>query len=93
MEILRRFRVTGKVQGVFFRQSTRIEAKRLGLRGLVRNLPDGSVEVLALGEASAVDTLRRWLDRGPAHARVEGVREVNAEARDETEIPAGFEVR
>jgi acylphosphatase len=93
VEILRRFRVTGKVQGVFFRQSTRIEAKRLGLRGLARNLPDGSVEVLVLGEASAVDTLRLWLQRGPAHARVDGVREVNADTGEETEIPAGFEVR
>jgi len=93
VEILRRFRVTGKVQGVFFRQSTRIEAKRLGLRGLVRNLPDGSVEVLAFGEAPAVDTLRLWLHRGPAQARVDGVREVNADTVDETEIPAGFEAR
>jgi acylphosphatase len=93
VEILRRFRVTGKVQGVYFRQSTRIEAKRLGLRGMARNLADGSVEVLALGEASAVDTLRLWLHRGPAQARVDGVREVHADTGDETEIPAGFEVR
>jgi acylphosphatase len=93
VEILRRFRVTGKVQGVFFRQSTRIEAKRLGLRGTARNLSDGSVEVFALGEALAVDELRVWLGQGPAQARVDDVRELIASEEVGTQIPAGFEVR
>jgi acylphosphatase len=93
VEILRRFRVTGKVQGVYFRHSTRVEANRLGLRGTARNLPDGSVEVFALGEAAAVETLRVWLHRGPANARVQDVREMNADESGATEMPAGFEVR
>ncbi len=54
VEVVRRFRCLGKVQGVYFRHSTRLEAKRLRLRGLARNLPDGSVEVLAQGAAAAV---------------------------------------
>jgi acylphosphatase len=73
--VTRRFLVFGKVQGVYFRQSTRLEAKRLGLRGVARNLPDGSVEVVAQGEASAVGQLRDWLRHGPAQARVDEVRE------------------
>jgi acylphosphatase len=93
VEILRRFRVTGKVQGVYFRQSTRIEAKRLGLRGMAQNLPDGSVDVLALGEAAAVDALRLWLHRGPSQAHVDGVREINAGEAAATKIPVSFEVR
>jgi acylphosphatase len=93
VEILRRFRVTGKVQGVYFRHSTRIEANRLGLRGTARNLPDGSVEVFALGEASAVETLRVWLHRGPAQARVDDVREMKASEPGVAQMPAAFEVR
>jgi acylphosphatase len=91
-EVIRRFLVMGKVQGVYFRHSARLEAKRLGVRGLARNLPDGSVEVLAQGSQSSVDALRRWLHRGPAHARVEAVREYDAAESLRTEIPAEFEV-
>ena len=69
----RRFRVTGRVQGVCFRASTRTEAKRLGLTGHARNLADGSVEVLACGSAQAIDALARWLAAGPPLARVDGV--------------------
>ena len=77
-EITRRFLVTGRVQGVFFRQSTRLEANRLKLKGLARNLPDGSVEVVAQGSAASVEALHQWLWRGPAQARVEQVREIDA---------------
>jgi acylphosphatase len=91
-EVIRRFLVMGKVQGVYFRHSARLEAKRLGVRGLARNLPDGSVEVLAQGSQSSVDALRQWLNRGPARARVETVRELDAAAHDKMEIPAEFEV-
>lgn len=75
----RRFRVTGRVQGVFFRDSTRAEAGRLGLTGHARNLPDGSVEVLACGSREALDELARWLTAGPPLASVDGV---EAEAVD-----------
>lgn len=73
--VVRRFLVFGKVQGVYFRHSTRLEAQKLELRGLARNLPDGSVEVLAQGAPAAVEQLRVWLGRGPAQAQVSEVRE------------------
>jgi acylphosphatase len=91
-DVIRRFLVTGKVQGVFFRQSARIEATRLKLRGLARNLPDGSVEVLAQGNPADVDALHQWLHRGPAHARVDAVRECDAAGAGTLEIPAQFQV-
>jgi acylphosphatase len=69
-----RFIVTGHVQGVFFRASTRERALALGLRGSAVNRADGSVEVCAAGDPEALDALERWLAHGPAHARVEGVR-------------------
>ncbi len=65
--------VSGKVQGVFFRASTREQALMLGITGYARNLADGRVEVIACGEKSAVDQFRSWLSRGPAAARVTGV--------------------
>lgn len=68
-----RFLISGKVQGVFFRASTRQQAQRLGLRGHAKNLSDGRVEVLAAGDDDAIDTLERWLHEGPPMARVEGV--------------------
>jgi acylphosphatase len=66
-----RIRVTGLVQGVFYRQSSVREAARLGISGAVRNLPDGSVEVEAEGVRSAVEALVAWCRRGPPSARVE----------------------
>ena len=92
-EAIRRYRVFGKVQGVFFRRSTQIEAQRLGLRGFARNLPDGSVEVLAQGAAAALDDLRVWLHRGPRGAGVEAVRETDADERDAASLPAHFDIR
>lgn len=74
-----RFIVTGKVQGVFFRASTREQAQRLGLRGHAINLPDGSVEVIAVGDDDAIDTLERWLHQGPPMAQVERVERLQAE--------------
>lgn len=68
-----RIRVRGMVQGVWFRQSTADEARRLGLEGWVRNLADGSVEAEAQGERGRVEALVRWCHRGPPAARVEGV--------------------
>jgi acylphosphatase len=66
-------RVTGLVQGVFYRQSTAGEAGRFGLSGTVRNLPDGSVEVVAEGAREAVLELVAFCRRGPPSARVEGL--------------------
>ena len=68
-----RFIVTGKVQGVWFRAGTRDVAVRLGLRGRARNLADGSVEVLAVGDGDAIARLQDWLHEGPPLARVDAV--------------------
>ena len=68
-----RFLVSGKVQGVFFRASTRERALDLGLSGRATNLPDGRVEVVAEGPAEALDALEAWLHEGPSAARVDGV--------------------
>lgn len=68
-----RFLVSGRVQGVFFRASTREHARTLGLCGHARNLDDGRVEVLACGEPQALDALERWLHKGPPSARVDHV--------------------
>lgn len=69
----RRFLVSGKVQGVFFRASTARRAEELGLRGYARNLPDGRVEVLAVGNATSLQSLAGWLRQGPPRARVTAV--------------------
>jgi acylphosphatase len=73
-----RFIVTGRVQGVFFRASTREQAQALGLRGHARNLDDGSVEVLAAGDVAALDRLASWLRQGPPHARVDRLQRLEA---------------
>ncbi|MGB3778906.1 MAG: acylphosphatase [Tunicatimonas sp.] len=66
-------RVTGKVQGVFFRASTREEAQRLGLVGWVRNEADGSVWIEVEGDDDALDQLVAWCQHGPVQARVADV--------------------
>ena len=65
--------VHGKVQGVAFREYTRREAVRLGLSGWVRNASDGTVEILFEGEATQVDTLLKWLNKGSPYAHVSQV--------------------
>jgi acylphosphatase len=92
-EVIRGFRVVGKVQGVFFRHSTRIEAERLGVRGIARNLADGSVEVLAQGEAAAVLALSDWLKIGPTQARVDAIEDVAPDAEVVARLPRNFQVR
>ncbi|HET6913299.1 MAG TPA: acylphosphatase [Rhodanobacteraceae bacterium] len=68
-----RFIVRGRVQGVFFRASTREQALKLGVSGYAKNLADGNVEVLASGSPEALDSLQKWLHMGPPSARVENV--------------------
>ena len=75
-----RYIVRGKVQGVWFRASTRDVAVRLGLTGHARNLANGDVEVLAMGDAEAIATLADWLQQGPPLARVDAVLRSDAEA-------------
>jgi acylphosphatase len=68
-----RLRIRGFVQGVFFRASTRDEARRLGVFGWVRNTRAGDVEALAEGDRSDVERLIAWCRVGPSIARVTGV--------------------
>lgn len=78
--VARRARVRGRVQGVWFRASTAERAGALGVRGHARNLADGSVEVLAVGPAEAVESLLAWLREGPPMARVDDVAVEEVEA-------------
>lgn len=65
--------ISGRVQGVYYRESTRQEAQRLGVTGWVRNLADGRVECHLEGSAEALAELESWLWQGPAAAQVTGV--------------------
>ena len=85
----RKFIVSGRVQGVFFRASTREAAVRLGISGHAINLPDGTVEVVACGDSSALDDLQRWLQHGPRMASVEEVLEVDCECTSPTGFATG----
>ena len=71
--------MSGKVQGVFFRASTRDAAASLGINGHAKNLADGSVDVLACGDDESVQRLRDWLSQGPPMARVEQIEELSSE--------------
>ncbi|MGD9020649.1 MAG: acylphosphatase [Lysobacterales bacterium] len=82
----RKFRVEGRVQGVWFRETTRQQADLLGLNGYAINRPDGSVEVLACGEPESLDALADWLWDGPPMARVTRV----TQAAHEGDCPDRF---
>jgi len=73
-----RFFVGGHVQGVFFRASTQKRALELGLRGYARNLHDGRVEVLAVGDVQALEHLAEWLRYGPPQAHVDDLERMAA---------------
>ena len=84
-----RVRVTGSVQGVFFREATRREAERRSVAGWVRNSGDGTVEAIFEGETAAVEEMVRFCRTGPERAAVEG-----CDVSEETpEGLTGFEVR
>jgi len=86
--IRRRVRVSGRVQGVWFRGATQEEARRRGAVGWVRNCRDGSVEAVFEGAPETVDALVAWCRRGPPAARVE-----NVELHEETpEGLRGFDI-
>lgn len=84
-----RVQVSGRVQGVSFRASTRKQALALSLRGWVRNLDDGRVEAVFNGPQSHVDAMVAWCHKGPLHAAVDAV-EVTPMA---LEAFHGFDVR
>ena len=83
-------RVSGKVQGVFFRQALRAESTMAGAGGWVRNLDDGRVEAVVEGDANAVSRIAGWCRHGPAGARVSGL---DVEDEAPTGEFSGFEVR
>ena len=83
-------RVSGRVQGVLFRDSTREKAEKLGLSGYVKNTPDGDVEALFEGPTEGVEEMVRWCGQGPSHASVENVEANYEPAQNDL---AGFEVR
>lgn len=79
-----RITVTGRVQGVFFRKFTKEKADELGLTGEVRNMPNGSVIILATGTDQRLNQLLAWCYHGPVRAEVEGV---NVESISVTAFP------
>ena len=85
----RAFLISGCVQGVFFRDSTKKEALKLGLQGSAVNLSDGTVKIWLRGESEDIDLLERWLHKGPELARVESVIEVDIDQQLELN---GFKV-
>lgn len=87
-EIRARALISGRVQGVNYRSSTVRAARKLGLRGWVRNLPDGGVEAVFEGQRESVERILQWCQEGPPSARVEGV----AVEMAEPEGIQGFEI-
>jgi len=85
-----RVHVRGRVQGVWYRASTRAEAERLGLSGWVRNRRDGSVEAVFQGDAAAVDDMVAWCGTGPPAAAVAEIGVVELPADDTL---TGFQIR
>jgi acylphosphatase len=83
--------VEGRVQGVFFRDSTRKQAIDLGLAGWVRNLPDGRVEALFVGPEKACEKALAYVSQGPPRAYV--TRVLHQWEDDPGEDPSGFEIR
>ncbi len=82
MPCARRFTVKGRVQGVFFRESTRRVAESLGISGHAINLGNGDVEVFACGEQGVLEELEVWLGHGPRMAEVTGVVALDADWED-----------
>jgi acylphosphatase len=76
--------VQGKVQGVFFRASTKERAEELGLTGTVRNLPDGNVHIEVEGSEEALQEFVIWCHEGPRHARVDTVEVQESDPRNLT---------
>ena len=83
-------RISGRVQGVFFRDATRQKAEDLTLAGWVQNLPDGRVEAVFEGHPDRVKEMLRWCEEGPRQASVENV---DTDIEDAAGDLSGFEVR
>ncbi len=82
--------ISGRVQGVFFRAYTKEVADSLGLKGFVRNLKDGSVEVIAVGDEDRIKKFIAWCKKGPRNAKVEDVKIKYTEIKEDFKE---FEIR
>ena len=90
MDVARQYRIRGRVQGVGYRYFTQRIALRLGVRGWVRNVPNGEVEVYAEADGTVLSQFRRELERGPVASEVSAVVE---EAAERTDRFSSFEIR
>ena len=90
MTVCKRCYVSGRVQGVYYRGSTRSQAMALGVTGSATNLPDGRVMVIMCGNADAIESLSNWLWQGPQYAKVE---KVVCEVVLDIEVNNSFDVR
>ena len=84
--------ISGKVQGVFYRFETKNSAAKLGIKGYVKNLPNGSVEAVFEGESSIVNQMLDWCNKGPSAARVENIQteKIDILSNFETFNPSSF---
>jgi len=82
--------VSGRVQGVYFRMFTQKKARHLDIKGCVRNLADGRVEIIAEADNSSIEELIKWSHKGPVTARVDHVEIIELES---DEILTTFEIR
>ena len=83
MELIAKYlKIYGKVQGVYFRESLRMEAEKLGVCGWVRNRKDGSVEAFIQGPANILSALVEWAHKGPTQARVDKLESLPAIVQD-----------
>lgn len=85
--------ISGHVQGVYYRASMAEQARRLGVRGWVRNRHDGRVEAVVQAAPDVLETLLDWCRRGPPSARVDDVQSLPASDADADTLPPGFETR
>ena len=90
MDVARQYRIRGRVQGVGYRYFAQRIALRLGVRGWVRNLPNGDVEVYAEADSAILGSFREELERGPSSSGVDAVTE---EAAARTDRFSSFEIR
>ena len=92
--ICKRYYISGKVQGVFYRDSAQKQANHLGLKGWVRNCVDGRVEMLAYGSELNMATIEKWLKIGPEYAKVTTIEVVGENIENHlNELADFFEVR
>jgi acylphosphatase len=93
MTVAKRCVISGRVQGVFYRASTQVRARELGVHGYAKNLADGRVEVLLVGAQASVDALVAWLWQGSPTSQVTGVEVVELLLTDIDQLPTGFAAR